>query len=114
MMFEFWIALTMLYPGGLRELYRVLRPGGQIAILECNQPGGLVGALYNLYFHRVLPTVGGWISRDRTAYEYLPHSVARFPRPPQMKQLILDAGFANPAWTGYTFGTAGLYRATKL
>ena len=101
------------YSEGLTELYRVLRPGGEIAILECNQPGGLVGALYSLYFHRALPTLGGLISGTRRAYAYLPDSVERFPRPPQMKQLILDAGFIDPTWTSYTFGTAGLYRARK-
>jgi len=99
------------YPAGLSELHRVLRPGGQIAILECNQPEALVGSLYNLYFQRILPTIGGWISRDRSAYTYLPHSVARFPQPAKMKQLILEAGFTDPTWTSYTFGTAGLYRA---
>lgn len=101
------------YPAGLNELHRVLRPGGQIAILECNQPAGLVGSLYNLYFQRILPTLGGWISRDRTAYTYLPHSVGRFPQPSRMKELILEAGFKDPTWTSYTFGTAGLYRASR-
>jgi len=101
------------YPAGLRELHRVLRPSGQIAILECNQPSALVGKLYNLYFQRILPALGGWISRDRAAYSYLPHSVARFPQPPAMKQLILEAGFTSPTWTSYTLGAAGLYRATK-
>jgi demethylmenaquinone methyltransferase/2-methoxy-6-polyprenyl-1,4-benzoquinol methylase len=101
------------YPAGLRELHRILRPSGQIAILECNQPEGFVGSLYNLYFQRVLPTLGSWISRDRAAYTYLPHSVSRFPRPTQMKQLILEAGFTNATWTSYTLGTAGLYRATR-
>jgi demethylmenaquinone methyltransferase / 2-methoxy-6-polyprenyl-1,4-benzoquinol methylase len=101
------------YPAGLAELHRVLRPGGQIAILECNQPAGLVGRLYNLYFQRILPSVGGWISRSPAAYRYLPHSVARFPQPERMKQLILEAGLSTPTWTSYTFGTAGLYRATR-
>jgi demethylmenaquinone methyltransferase/2-methoxy-6-polyprenyl-1,4-benzoquinol methylase len=101
------------YPDGLRELHRVLRPGGEIAILECNQPGGLVGWLYSFYFHHILPIAGGLISGKRRAYAYLPDSVMKFPRPPQMKALILAAGFTNPTWTSYTLGTAGLYRAIK-
>jgi demethylmenaquinone methyltransferase/2-methoxy-6-polyprenyl-1,4-benzoquinol methylase len=101
------------YPAGLAELHRVLRPGGQLAILECNQPGGLTGALYSFYFHHILPTLGGLISGKPRAYAYLPASVLKFPRPPQMLSLIASAGFIQPTWTSYTFGTAGLYRATK-
>jgi len=101
------------YASGLAELHRVLRPGGEIAILECNQPAGLVGWLYSLYFHRVLPTLGGLISGKPRAYAYLPDSVERFPRPPAFKQLITASGFANPTWTSYTLGTVGLYRASK-
>jgi demethylmenaquinone methyltransferase / 2-methoxy-6-polyprenyl-1,4-benzoquinol methylase len=101
------------YPAGLAELHRVLRPGGEIAILECNQPGGLVGALYSFYFHHILPTLGGLISGKPRAYAYLPDSVMKFPRPPQMLSLIATAGFVHSTWTSYTLGTAGLYRATK-
>jgi demethylmenaquinone methyltransferase / 2-methoxy-6-polyprenyl-1,4-benzoquinol methylase len=101
------------YAAGLAELYRVLKPGGEIAILECNQPGGLIGWCYSLYFRRVLPMLGGLISGTPRAYAYLPDSVERFPRPPQMKQMIAAAGFTNASWIGYTFGTAGLYRAVK-
>ncbi|MBO0800836.1 MAG: class I SAM-dependent methyltransferase, partial [Blastocatellia bacterium] len=90
-----------------------LRHGGQIGILECNQPEGITGALYNLYFRRVLPKIGGMISGDPEAYRYLPASVDRFPRPQRMLSLIREAGFVEEKWTGYTFGTAGLYTAVK-
>ena len=101
------------YEEGLAELHRILRPGGQLGILEANQPEGIVGALYNLYFKAILPKLGGLISGNARAYSYLPASVERFPRPPRMLQLIKDAGFTNATWTSYTFGTAGLYHATK-
>jgi demethylmenaquinone methyltransferase / 2-methoxy-6-polyprenyl-1,4-benzoquinol methylase len=101
------------YAAGLAELYRVLRSGGQIAILEFNQPTGLMGALYSLYFKHILPRAGGLISRDLAAYAYLPDSVARFPAPPRMIELAAAAGFTSPIWTPYSFGIAGLYRATK-
>jgi demethylmenaquinone methyltransferase/2-methoxy-6-polyprenyl-1,4-benzoquinol methylase len=101
------------YTGGLAELHRVLRPAGQIAILDFNQPAGLMGALYSLYFKRILPLLGRLISRDPRAYAYLPESVARFPRPPRMLEMISAAGFRTPTWTPYTFGVAGLYGAIK-
>ena len=101
------------YAAGLAEVHRVLAPAGQVAILEANQPGGLTGLLYSLYFKRILPLLGGLISGSPAAYRYLPASVERFPRPPKMLALLREAGFANPQWTGYTFRTAGLYRAIK-
>jgi demethylmenaquinone methyltransferase/2-methoxy-6-polyprenyl-1,4-benzoquinol methylase len=100
------------YSEGLTELFRVLRPGGEIGILECNQPEGLVGALYNLYFKKILPRIGAAVS-DANAYRYLPASVERFPRPPRMLELIRQAGFVDGRWTSYTFGVAGLYQARK-
>lgn len=100
------------YEEGLAELYRVLHSGGEIGILDCNQPEGVVGAIYDLYFKRILPRIGALLSNE-DAYRYLPASVERFPRPRRMLEMIRAAGFRNATWTGYTFGTAGLYRAVK-
>jgi demethylmenaquinone methyltransferase/2-methoxy-6-polyprenyl-1,4-benzoquinol methylase len=101
------------YAGALTEIHRVLAPGGQLGILECNQPDGLSGLLYNLHLHHILPFVGGLISGDRAAYRYLPASISRFPRPPQMLQMLSAAGFTRTAWDGYFLRAAGLYRGTK-
>ena len=101
------------YQEGLAEILRVLRPGGQLGILECNQPEGLTGAIYNIYFKSILPRLGGLITGNQRAYTYLNVSVERFPRPPRMIELLRNAGFADATWTSYTFGVVGLYHATK-
>jgi demethylmenaquinone methyltransferase/2-methoxy-6-polyprenyl-1,4-benzoquinol methylase len=101
------------YEEALAEILRVLRPGGQLGILECNQPEGFTGAVYNLYFKSILPKLGGLISGDARAYSYLNSSVERFPRPPRMIDLLRNAGFTSPTWTSYTLGVVGLYHAAK-
>jgi demethylmenaquinone methyltransferase/2-methoxy-6-polyprenyl-1,4-benzoquinol methylase len=101
------------YDSGLREIARVLKPGGELGILDFGQPGGIVGKLYAFYFRQILPRVGRAISGIRGPYEYLPASVVRFPAPGEMLELIEAAGFRNAFWTSYTFGIAGLYRATR-
>jgi demethylmenaquinone methyltransferase/2-methoxy-6-polyprenyl-1,4-benzoquinol methylase len=102
------------YDGGLREIVRVLRPGGECGILDFGEPKGAMGALYRIYFKQVLPRVGTMISGVRGPYAYLPASVERFPPPEEMLERMSRAGFAEATWTPYTFGIAGLYRGKKL
>lgn len=101
------------YDAGLREIVRVLRPRGQLGILECSEPGGLVGRFYGVYFRRILPAVGTAISGVKGPYSYLPASVGRFPAPGEMMTRMLSAGFREATWTPYTFGTAGVFRGKK-
>jgi len=97
------------YDAGLREIVRVLRPGGECGILDFGEPSGAVGAIYRIYFKQVLPRIGTMISGIRGPYAYLPASVERFPPPEQMLERMKTAGFEQVSWTPYTFGIAGLY-----
>jgi demethylmenaquinone methyltransferase / 2-methoxy-6-polyprenyl-1,4-benzoquinol methylase len=101
------------YDAGLREIYRVLAPGGEAGILDFGEPQGVFGELYQLYFRHVLPAIGTLVSGVRGPYAYLPASVERFPSPSEMLGRMQAAGFRDVSWTPYTFGVAGLYRGTK-
>jgi demethylmenaquinone methyltransferase/2-methoxy-6-polyprenyl-1,4-benzoquinol methylase len=101
------------YDAGLQEIVRVLRPGGQLGILECAEPQGLVGRIYGVYFRRILPAIGTAISGVKGPYSYLPASVGRFPSTQEMAARMRSAGFREAGWVHFTFGTAVLYRGKK-
>jgi demethylmenaquinone methyltransferase/2-methoxy-6-polyprenyl-1,4-benzoquinol methylase len=106
------------YDAGLLEFARVLKPGGQIGILDFAEPGGVMGKLYAVYFRRVLPAIGCILSsrnahESEGAYTYLPASVEKFPPPAEMLQRMRAAGYTDCAWQPYTFGIAGLYTGVR-
>ena len=101
-------------PTGLAEAYRVLKPGGEILVLDFCQPTApLFRQLYRFYFHRVLPLVGGLISGERQAYAYLPRSVGDFPQGQAFVDLLDAVGFTDTGYTPMTLGISAVYQGVK-
>jgi demethylmenaquinone methyltransferase/2-methoxy-6-polyprenyl-1,4-benzoquinol methylase len=102
------------YEEGLREIYRVLAPGGTLAILEFTEPApGIIGGAYRFYCRKVLPTIGGIISGDATAYAYLPKSVARFFRPDELAGLMKGVGYKSIRFELMMLRSVALHLAVK-
>lgn len=96
---------------GLAEMARVVRPGGRVVVLEFGQPGGaLFGRLFRAYSRHVIPRVGGWLSGDRGAYEYLDRTASEFPAGARFVGLMQSTGaFASVAAHPLTGGVAQVY-----
>lgn len=99
---------------GLKEMLRVLKPGGKVVILELSLPENpVVASLFKLYFLHILPRIGGTVSGDKKAYEYLPASVLKFPKQQIFKQMMSDCGFSSVYAKAFTFGICRMYVGTK-
>ena len=99
---------------GLREIHRVLDTNGKLVILELSEPDWFpMKQLYALYSKVVIPTLGKLLSKDRSAYTYLPQSIKAFPQGEVMKEIILKAGFSQANFKRLTLGICTLYTATK-
>jgi len=98
---------------GLNEMFRVLKPGGRAVILEFSQPRSeLFRKIYYFYFQKILPTIGGLISK-RSAYQYLPDSVIEFPSQEEFSAMMGKAGFKRLQHCDLTFGISTVYVGDK-
>jgi len=99
---------------GLENIHRVLKSGGDVAIIEFSQPHVFpFKQLYSLYFNYILPALGKMISKDNSAYNYLPESVSKFPYGEAFLQKLREAGFKNGKSIPLTFGISSIYFAQK-
>ena len=99
--------------GSLREIRRVLRPGGKLFVLEFSQPNRLVRPFYYFYLRHLLPRLAGWISGDRNAYVYLNDTIEKFPDRAALSAEIMVAGFSGVSSVPMTFGVVALHEAVK-
>lgn len=99
---------------GLREMQRVLRPGGTLCVIELSEPSNpLLHSIYRLYTRTLIPLAGRLVSGDSRAYTYLPQSIAAAPQRDDMTAVMTRAGLAEPSFKSLTFGTVTYYLASK-
>jgi demethylmenaquinone methyltransferase/2-methoxy-6-polyprenyl-1,4-benzoquinol methylase len=99
---------------GISEIYRVLKPNGKILVLEFSQPTGFpFKQVYQFYFKNILPTLGKLVSKDSSAYTYLPESVNAFPSGKAFTSVLEKTGFTQTSFRPVTFGVATIYQGTK-
>lgn len=99
---------------GLKEMHRILRPGGRLLILEFSRPSNpVIKPIYNVYLNRVLPALAGLISGDREAYQYLASSIAAFYEPEELLAMLREAGFSSVQRIPLTFGIVSIYSGSK-
>ncbi len=97
----------------LAEFCRVLEPGGHLACLELTPPPAAMKHLFGLYFGRIVPRLGGWISGDPDAYRYFSQSLRNFPDADRLAKLMVDAGFSNVSYQRLGFGTIAVHVGQK-